>query len=275
MNAARLPSIDGLDSAIQSMRTWLGAMLAPNDQLPMFNDGAAVSPAEIQLLEPTNDFSSLRVLGASGYVVAIPDESAFCVIDVGDPCPRELPGHAHADCLSFELWINGERWICDTGTSTYEEGSTRTYERSTASHNTVLIDHVDQTEVWGAFRAGRRAHGRLLRAVESDGSIAVEATHDGYLHLDGSPIHTRKFLFTAGNLRIVDEVQGQGRHDVMSTLIAAPDVDGVSIGSIEEITQTAVLRAVDFGVFTAASRLEIRRLGTNLPVIVSWDLEWD
>ncbi len=274
MKAAKLPPIDGLDTAIQSMRKWLGSVLAPDDQLPMFNDGAAVAPAEVRILKPTDDSSSLRILGASGYVVVAPDRRTFCVIDVGDPCPRELPGHAHADCLSFELWIDARRWICDTGTSTYEAGSRRAHERSTGSHNTVMIDQVDQTEVWGAFRAGRRAHGSLLSAIEAEGSISVVATHDGYLHLDGSPTHIRSFSFSTGNLRIVDEITGLGQHDVVSMLVINPNVDGVSVRSIEPIVQTPVKRALDFGVFAPASRSEIRRLGTHLPVVLNWDLEW-
>ena len=47
--------------------------------------------------------------------------------------------------------------LIDTGTSTYEPGPVRRYERSTAAHSTVQVDGADSTEVWGVFRAGRRA----------------------------------------------------------------------------------------------------------------------
>jgi hypothetical protein len=137
-----------------------------------------------------------------------------------------------------------------------------------------MIDQVDQTEVWGAFRAGRRAHGFLLSAIEAEDSISVVATHDGYLHLDGSPTHIRSFSFNTGNLRIVDEITGLGQHEVVSTLVIDSSVEGVSIRSIDPIVQTPIKRALDFGVFAPASRSEIRRLGTHLPVVLNWDLEW-
>ena len=77
--------------------------------------------------------------------------------DVGPPCPEELPAHAHADTLGCLVHVDGAPLLVDTGTSTYAPGPVRSYERSTAAHNTAEVDGTDSTEVWGAFRAGRRA----------------------------------------------------------------------------------------------------------------------
>ena len=77
--------------------------------------------------------------------------------DVGLPCPRELPAHAHADSLGCVAYVDGAPLLVDTGTSGYAPGPARDRERSTAAHNTVELDGTDSTEVWGAFRAGRRA----------------------------------------------------------------------------------------------------------------------
>ena len=49
----------------------------------------------------------------------------------------------------------------------------------------------DQTEVWGAFRAGRRARATLEHARDADGTVMVTASHDGYRHLPGAPVHRR------------------------------------------------------------------------------------
>ena len=55
------------------------------------------------------------------------------------------------------MHVDGEPLLIDTGTSTYAAGAVRDRERSTAAHNTLEVDGRDSTEVWGAFRAGRRA----------------------------------------------------------------------------------------------------------------------
>ena len=89
------------------------------------------------------------MLQPSGYVVMRPGPRLHLVADVGPPCPPELPAHAHADCLSFELAVDGQRTVVDTGTSTYAPGERRQYERSTRAHNTVEVDGADQSEVWG------------------------------------------------------------------------------------------------------------------------------
>ena len=60
------------------------------------------------------------------------------------------------DVLSSELTLQGQRAIVDTGVSSYERGPERHYERSTAAYNTIRVDGLEQAEIWGGFRVGRR-----------------------------------------------------------------------------------------------------------------------
>ncbi|MDP8975700.1 MAG: heparinase II/III family protein, partial [Actinomycetota bacterium] len=216
---ARRPLIPGLGDAIQAMRAWLGVMLLPDGDVPLFNDCTLVGHDRLKLLEPPPPPPRrLVVLEPSGYVVMRPDERAHLVADVGSPCPPELPAHAHADCLSFELAVDGERSIVNSGTSTYEAGPRRDHERSTAAHNTVEIDGEDQTEVWGTFRAARRATPRIELAAEWDGDMQVTASHDGYQRLPGSPRHRRTWRASPGRIEITDDVDGTGTHRVVARL---------------------------------------------------------
>ena len=188
------------------MRRWLGAMLLPDGDVPLFNDCTLVGRERLALLQPApRPAERLVVLQPSGYVVMRPGPRLHLVADVGPPCPPELPAHAHADCLSFELAVDGERTVVDTGTSTYAPGERRQYERSTRAHNTVEVDGADQSEVWGTFRVARRARPTLHRAVDDgDGPIEVTASHDGYRRLPGRPVHTRTWRVTADEVEIVD-----------------------------------------------------------------------
>jgi uncharacterized heparinase superfamily protein len=209
-----------IDDAIESMRRWLGIMLMPDGDVPLFNDCSLVGVDRIDLLKPTpRTPDRLVVLRETGYAVMRPDDRIHLVADVGNPCPPDLPAHAHADCLSFELAVDGDRVIVDPGVSTYEPGPQRDWERSTAAHNTIEIDGRNQTEIWGAFRAGRLAQVHMSDAREhGDGTIRLTASHDGYEHLPGAPRHKRTFIASAGAVTIQDEVTGRGVHRIALTL---------------------------------------------------------
>jgi uncharacterized heparinase superfamily protein len=213
----------GLDDAISAMRRWLGEMVLPDGDVPLFNDATLVGSDRIAALAPLARSPGTRVvLEPSGYVVVRPDHRVHVVADVGPPSPPELPAHAHADCLSFELAVDGRRTIIDSGTSTYRPGERRSHERSTAAHNTVEVDGADQTEVWGTFRAGRRAEATLLGVREIEASVEVVGTHDGYRRLPGRPRHVRTWRVAAARIEIRDEILGVGRHCVAAWLHLAP-----------------------------------------------------
>jgi uncharacterized heparinase superfamily protein len=224
LQEAGSPPVHGLHDATTAMRRWLGVMLLPDGDVPLFNDCVLVGDERLRLLDPLPpDPSPISVLGPSGYVVA--RKGPFhLVADVGEPCPPDLPAHAHADTLSFELAVDGRRTVVDTGTSTYEPGARRQQERSTRAHNTVEIDGEDSTEVWGAFRAGRRARATLECAAEADGAVEVVARHEGYRHLTGSPVHRRSWRVTEEAVEITDEILGEGSHAVRGRLHLSPAV---------------------------------------------------
>ena len=207
--------VSRLEGAVESMQGWLSAMLQPDGSLPLVNDAIAVPPARLVALGVEEVARpSLEVLQSSGYLVGRPEPGTQWVLDVGPPCPPELPAHAHADALALLLDVDGQPVLVDTGTSTYAPGARRQYERSTPAHNTVQVDGEDQTEVWGAFRAGRR-HRAILEDVRvHDDAIEATALHNGYRHLPGSPVHRRTVRSTPIATQIIDTVHGAGSHDI-------------------------------------------------------------
>lgn len=261
LSSSRRPGPAGLQRTIEAMQGWLGAMLLPDGEVPLFNDCTAVAPDRLSLLRPTSaEPAGLRVLQPSGCVVMDDGHGLHLVADVGPPCPPELPAHAQADCLSFVLSVDGVPVIVDTGTSTYQAGPRRDYERSTRAHNTVEIDGENQTEVWATFRAGRRANPHLEQATENAGEVVVSASHDGYERLPGRPRHRRTWRLSAGSLEMVDEITGEGGHSVLMSLVLAPgticqslDASRWRAGRVEitftggQVTQEPVEVAREFG----------------------------
>ncbi len=145
--------------------------------------------------------------------------------DIGAPCPDDLPAHAHADTLSCLVHVDGEPLLVDTGTSGYAAGPVRSYERSTAAHNTVTVDGADSTEVWGAFRAARLARVSGVQARADGSLLTVEAGHDGFRRLPGRPRHQRRWSLTPAGLRIDDLVTGDRQHEVTVHWHLAPGTE--------------------------------------------------
>jgi uncharacterized heparinase superfamily protein len=186
--------------ACDRMRVWLAAMVHPDGEISFFNDAAfGVAPRRTEI-EAYAARLSLPVLYPPAELVDL-EHSGYVRAGAGPAClicdcsrigPGYLPGHAHADTLSFELSLFGQRAVVNGGTSTYSEGAERQRQRGTAAHNTVVLDGQDSSEVWGGFRVARRARIRD-RQVQSDAAgIRIGASHDGYRRLPGRNLHARR-----------------------------------------------------------------------------------
>lgn len=201
----------------QRMLRWLQAMCHPDGGISFFNDaafGIAASKIELDdyasrlgLMAPGNHNAAVVDLSASGYVRA-KCGTAFLLCDCGSVGPDYLPGHAHADTLSFELSLNGKRVMVNSGTSRYGNDAERQRQRGTAAHNTVVVDGEDSSEVWGGFRVARRARTRL-RWVRSFEPIEFVAEHDGYRRLPGQVGHERRWILDQKGMQIYDRLSGR------------------------------------------------------------------
>lgn len=196
---------------------WLSLMKYDNDELSHFNDCANGVAPKFKVLEEMgrNIFieqkfklqDKLNHLKQSGFVV-YKNENFHLIADVGQIGPSYLPGHAHADTLSFELAINGQRVIVNSGTSEYGLSKERIRQRSTVSHSTIEIDNQSSSEVWSGFRVARRAKVKDLKITDLGGRIEISAMHNGYNRLVNSPNHTRKWVIGNNYINIIDEVSG-------------------------------------------------------------------
>lgn len=204
--------------AIKKMRMWLTNMCHPDGEIAFFNDAAfkiAAMPSQVDEyaerleLPTTTRFvpaEGITHLEESGYV-RLQRNGKVVLFDVAPVGPDYLPGHAHADTLSFEFSIHGERLVVNSGTSVYEEGAERLRQRGTAAHSTVSINAQNSSEVWGAFRVARRAYPFDLRIDEN--TMRVECAHDGYRYLNGSPLHRRMVWMSDSKVSVRDVIGGK------------------------------------------------------------------
>jgi len=232
--------LDNLENKIIQMLEWLKTMCHPDREIAFFNDAAlGVAPSFIELLSyserlgitvKNNQVNRLTHLEDSGYI-RIENDNVVIIADVGDIGPDYIPGHGHADVLSFELSLFGKRVIVNSGISTYELSEDRYKQRSTELHSTITIDNENSSEVWGGFRVANRAKVFDIIKFEDNNSVEFSACHDGYKKNKVEILHCRYWSVFNDSIRIIDNISGKGVHKVRSVLPLHPSVE---VGDVQE-----------------------------------------
>jgi uncharacterized heparinase superfamily protein len=279
------------------MLHWLRVMSHPDGDIAFFNDAAlGIAPDHralaaygdvLGLVDHAGPLGDIEALPESGYL-RLAAGPAVLIADAAPIGPDYVPGHAHADTLSFELSLEGRRVLVNGGTSTYDDREQRRRERGTAMHNTVEVDGLDSSEAWAAFRVARRARPFGVRWGRDGETLWLEAAHDGYRRLPGRVSHHRRWELLESRLLVMDRLEGR-----FATAAArfrfSPEFSAVrESGSAGELN--AGTRAVrwkraghsggalvpgtwhpHFGATEPCLVLEMRFAGTEMETLFSWD----
>lgn len=206
----------------RSLHAWLLTMCHPDGEIGLFNDAAfdiapSVSELDAYARRVLMDVATplqlpVTHLKDSGYIRLV-HSPAVALLDVAPIGPDYLPGHAHADTLSFELSVGAQRVLVNSGTSCYGSSGERLRQRGTAAHNTVIVNGQDSSEVWSGFRVARRAYpfGLYIEHSAEGTTTEVQCAHNGYARLSGKPIHHRTWRMDEHGLTVIDRVEG--RHE--------------------------------------------------------------
>ena len=206
---------------------WLQRMVHPDQDLSFFNDATLGIAPKLSDLTGYAEYLGIEapvsmvvsqlqgnLLVASGYAVVDWPLNHRLISDVACVGPDYQPGHAHADTLSCELSLFGQRVLVNSGISQYGEDAERHRQRSTAAHNTLEVDGENSSEVWAGFRVARRARLLGVDIRQKDEHVVLTASHDGYLRLAGKVTHQRQWLAESASLTITDELSGRYMHAV-------------------------------------------------------------
>jgi len=188
-----------------------------------------------QLRPGRNDESakfSPEVLGkafpSGGYIVSRWEwdpAASVLVWDCGPVGYHKNPYHSHLDALSFNLTVNGVLFLIDPGIDEYDIKRNRLL-KSTAMHNTVVIDGEDQsilaplgvrTEIWSP------AESTLITWATSQACDVMVGTHNGYKRLSKPVQHTRFIVSMRHRYWLVlDRIEGEGAHHADQRFHVAP-----------------------------------------------------
>ena len=214
---------------IPLMMQFLIDMHHTDSNISHFNDSAnGVAPTLKKLLsyyeklgfELNKDTQSLKDYDKSGFFVLTQDETKV-IFDCCEIGASYIPGHGHADTLSFELSMKEKCIFVNSGISTYEDNKIRAFQRSTKAHNTVQINSINSSEVWSSFRVGKRAS-ILYRSSDCfKEKIFCMAAHDGYKKQ--GILHERSLSLCKNNLELVDKIDGKFK-DAKARFYLHPDV---------------------------------------------------
>jgi hypothetical protein len=210
-----------IGAAVARGRAFLAAFARAPDQLPPIGDsdsGFALTPYLRISFDPQGAVAAgSRSFADSGYTCCEPrNESGLkVVIDHGPLGMAPAYGHGHADALSVIATVGGESLLIDPGTYGYNLGAKwRQYFRSTAAHNTVTVDGLDQAVQAGTFLWTEPYVARRLAADGSEqDSWSFLMRHDGYRRL--GVLHWRGVLVHRdGTLLVWDRLTGSGAHEL-------------------------------------------------------------
>jgi uncharacterized heparinase superfamily protein len=207
------------------MLAWLDNMTFRNGKTPCVNDATeeiTSTDAVLDYAKRLNIQKSENFLKQSGYRL-IRKKNYELFFDMANVEASYQPGHTHADVFNFILHYKNKPIIVDTGVSTYGNNERRHVERSTYSHNTVEINNKNNTQIWGAFRLGKRP--KVKKNREEEGII--EAEHNGY-NSEGL-IHKRKVEFEESNIHILDQISGGKNYSAKAYIHFHPDVGKIMI----------------------------------------------
>jgi hypothetical protein len=137
--------------------------------------------------------------------------------------------HKHNDLLAFEYHVDGEPIIVDAGSYVYTpDPSARNLFRSTAYHNTVVVDGEEQNELNAEmlFRMFEKASPEHLIAVDRGDTLEYRGRHKGYTRLREPVLHERVFIWQRSKrtLEITDAFDGTGQHRLRWHFHFAPGV---------------------------------------------------
>jgi hypothetical protein len=155
--------------------------------------------------QQTDIARDLQLFEQAGIAV-ITEGDLHVVADAG-PFSEGSGGHSHSDTLSFVMRLGREEILIDPGTYTYvAEPDLREWFRSSAAHNTIRIDGLNQATAVGPFRWMEHPETDVWK--QKDGALEGVCRHHGFTH-------RRRILVQRQRMLVHDEVFGpKGVHVV-------------------------------------------------------------
>ncbi len=232
---------DFLKETVQNMLSCSSSLEKGMGKTPFFNDSAdGVSKSNELLITAAQMIMNIcpeyrDSFEKSGYYKLYDGEIAL-MADAGKIGPDYNAGHGHCDCLSFELSVGNKPLFVNSGTYLYQ-GEKRKHFRSTAAHNTVMLDNREQSECWQEHRVA----GRISEIKAEKTSNSVKGSYKSH----GGDRHKRAIELKDKKLYVSDSVSSASAKTVHSFLHVAPDFNVQGLNSEIIVSDICKIKAND------------------------------
>ena len=215
-----------LQGAIDRMAPLLRTFRHGDGGLALFNDGDEGLPSFIELV--------LDASGSRGRPLNSAPHSGFqrlnaartrVLVDAGVAPANGSTANTHAGLLSFELSVGSHRMVVNCGAHAEPTSAWHEAVRATAAHSTLTVNETNALTTRDGGRRHRRPVEVMQRRHQSDGSVFVQLSHDGYSDTFGL-VHTRDIYLSArgDDVRGKDALVGSGGRTFTLRFHLHPDV---------------------------------------------------
>jgi hypothetical protein len=230
----RYLGVQFLRQVAKKMLNWAEITVQPDGKIPLLGDSAldgARDIAELKLyaqelninIIQNNIKQPMSILRDSGYCVFRTNEQ-FLIFDFGELGVKYQPGHAHCDLLSFEFSLQNKRIIVDSGIGNYLPSELRQKARGIKAHNTVMVNKLDQAEIWSAFRMGKRVNNPKFEHYREANSVTIFAEYKNNLNFKYNYTHSRSIkLIDEKFFVLTDQVRASHLTDLQIFFHISPD----------------------------------------------------
>ncbi len=252
--------------------TTCGILLERDEWIGTYNDAAeqaawwigrdSLGLARGQELSPTG----ARLFVDSGAAF-LRSGDLFVQMDAG-PFGHGGAGHSHSDTLSLVVTLGDERVFVDPGTYTYADEKERNWFRSSAAHNTVRIDGLDQAQPAGPFRWASKPEVvvKEWQPAPEGGLVDASCRYSGFTH-------RRRVLLRPGMLLVFDELDGpDGEHICEQIWQLGSAASKVGLSFSAPATRSDSKFSPAYGKMEAGSSVTVRVAGP-FPIRVAMLLE--
>ena len=201
-----------LTSAIERLSVSARFFRHGDGNLALFNSSNEI-PTNAQGLDITTILAVAKTkeqlpatLSQTGYE-RLTAAGTLVLVDVGGPPASQFCAQAHAAPLAFEMSVGRERLIVNCGA--HRQAEWRMAGRSTAAHSSLTLADTNAIELEDPFGVGKRRCDVTVNRMEDEGSIWLEAAHDGYAPF--GIVHGRRYYLAAtGGLKGEDTLSWEG-----------------------------------------------------------------
>lgn len=186
-----------------------------------------------------NRTKRLEVFPNAGIAV-MRAKDTYITISNGAVGTRGFGNHKHNDQLAIEWVVRKQPLTVDGGSYTYtRDPESRNLFRSTATHNTVMVDGQEQNTFDKArlFKMDQQGAAAFLDSRSRDSAVGIAGRHTAFCRLEAPLVHSRRVLLWTEGCALVDDLfEGSEKHRLRWHFLLYPGVSADIRGGLVELS---------------------------------------